>query len=232
MPVYLPELSDSSFVFPDPATALADPNGLLAFGGCLSVERMCSAYRQGIFPWFSEQDPLLWWSPDPRAVLYPGKFHISRSMARFHRSCRYQVTLDRDFSGVIQGCASQRSEGTWITSEVITAWLNLFHAGQAHSVEVWDGDTLVGGLYGMAVGQLFCAESMFSRAENASKTALMLFCRHFSSHGGQLIDCQILNPHTASLGVTEISRAGYLQLVRSLQTRELAGGCWQSGLVI
>ena len=232
MPLYLPQLSEHSTSFPDPCSALPEPNGLLAFGGDLSVERMVSAYHQGIFPWFSEQDPLLWWSPDPRAVLYPREFHVSRSMARFHRTSRYRVTVDHDFTSVIQGCATQRADGTWITAQVISAWQALFIAGQAHSVEVWDGDQLTGGLYGMAVGQLFCAESMFSRAENASKTALMKFCRHFSDHGGQLIDCQILNPHTASLGVTEIPRDHYLQQLRALQNQPLQADCWQPGRVI
>ncbi len=232
MPLYLPQLSEHSVSFPDTQRALAEPNGLLAFGGDLSVERMVSAYRQGIFPWFSEQDPLLWWSPDPRAVLYPGQFHISRSMARFHRASGYQVTIDQDFLAVIHGCATQRTDGTWITTGVIEAWQALYHAGHAHSVEVWQGTQLIGGLYGMALGQLFCAESMFSRAENASKTALMRFCHHFQAHGGGLIDCQILNPHTASLGVTEISRHRYLQHLRTLQNRELHAGCWRPARII
>lgn len=232
MPLYLPQLSEHPVSFPDPRSALREPDGLLAFGGDLSVERMVSAYRQGIFPWFSEQDPLLWWSPDPRAVLYPTEFHISRSMARFQRTSRYTVTIDRDFSSVIHGCATQREDGTWITNEVIAAWQELFCAGLAHSVEVWDGGKLTGGLYGMALGQLFCAESMFSRAENASKTGLMKFCQHFSAHGGQLIDCQILNPHTASLGVREIPRRHYLQQISTLQDLQLDANCWQSGPVI
>lgn len=232
MPLYLPQLADHSVSFPDPYTALREPNGLLAFGGDLSVERMVSAYRQGIFPWFSEQDPLLWWSPDPRAVLPPGEFHVSRSMARFHRTSHYRVTVDQDFSSVIHGCATQRTDGTWITDQVIAAWQELFGVGLAHSVEVWEGDQLTGGLYGMAVGQLFCAESMFSRAENASKTALMKFCQHFSDHGGRLIDCQILNPHTASLGAREISREHYLQLLGTLQNQPLQADCWQPGRII
>lgn len=232
MPLYLPQLSEHSVTFPDPRTALQEPEGLLAFGGDLSVERMVSAYRQGIFPWFSEQDPLLWWSPDPRAVLPPGEFHVSRSMARFHRMSRYTVTLNQDFLSVIQGCATQRTEGTWITEQVIDAWQKLFYAGLAHSVEVWEGDQLVGGLYGMAVGQLFCAESMFSRVENASKTALMKFCPYFSDHGGRLIDCQILNPHTASLGVKDIPRDHYLQLLSTLRDKPLQSDCWQPGELI
>ncbi|WP_241430699.1 leucyl/phenylalanyl-tRNA--protein transferase [Tatumella saanichensis] len=191
---------------------------------------MLSAYQQGIFPWFSPQDPILWWSPDPRAVIFPEQFHLSRSMARFHRRSPFHLTLDQDFSGVIQGCAQQRQDGTWITEEVITAWLMLFRLGHAHSVEVWQDDRLVGGLYGLSLGRLFCAESMFSRQENASKTALMMFCRHFQAFGGQLIDCQILNPHTASLGATEISRQDYLTRMRTLITQPLLPSCWQGML--
>ena len=230
MPLILPQLATDTLSFPPPSQALTEPDGLLAFGGDLSYPRMREAYRNGIFPWFSAQDPILWWSPDPRAVLYPEEFHLSRSMARFHRQSPYQVTIDQDFEGVIRGCAAERSEGTWITEEVINAWRVLAHKGDAHSVEVWQDGQLAGGLYGMAVGQLFCAESMFSTRPNASKTALMLFCRHFTAYGGKLIDCQILNPHTASLGVTEISREAYLQQVARLQRLPLTDGCWQTGI--
>lgn len=226
----LPQLTADPQYFPSPALALNDPQGLLAFGGDLSPPRMLSAYQQGIFPWFSPQDPILWWSPDPRAVLFPQQFHLSRSMARFHRRSPFQLTLDQDFAGVIQGCAQQRQDGTWITEEVITAWLRLFRLGHAHSVEVWQEDCLVGGLYGLSLGRLFCAESMFSRQENASKTALMMFCRHFHAFGGQLIDCQILNPHTASLGATEICRQDYLTRMQTLITQPLLAGCWQAPL--
>lgn len=224
----IPQLTADRQAFPAPSRALTEPSGLLAFGGDLSPQRMLSAYRQGIFPWFSPQDPILWWSPDPRAVLRPEDFHISRSMARFHRRTPFRVTLDQDFSGVIRGCTERRHDGTWITEEVIDAWQILFYRGEAHSVEVWQNDQLVGGLYGLSLGQLFCAESMFSRCDNASRTALMLFCRHFQAFGGQLIDCQIINPHTASLGVIEISRAAYLDQVERLIAQPLSPGCWQS----
>lgn len=228
----LPELTTNPQHFPSPARALKQPEGLLAFGGDLSPSRMLSAYQQGIFPWFSPQDPILWWSPNPRAVLYPEQFHLSRSMARFHRHSPFRLTLDQDFAGVIQGCAQQRQDGTWITDEVIAAWLMLFRLGHAHSVEVWYHNKLVGGLYGLSLGQLFCAESMFSRYENASKTALMLFCRHFKAFGGQLIDCQILNPHTASLGVIEIPRNDYLTRLGTLINQPLSAGCWQRELEV
>lgn len=221
------QLSSECETFPPVEMALKDPNGLLAIGGDLSVKRMLSAYHQGIFPWFSEDDPLLWWCPDPRAVLYPDEFHLSRSMRRFHRTSPYRVTLNHAFDQVIKGCATYRSEETWITPEVIDAWRRLFRTGKACSVEVWDNDSLVGGLYGMILGRIFCGESMFSVRENASKTALLVFSQHFRQYGGILIDCQILNPHTASLGAREIPRAGYLNQINQFATCALSPDCWQ-----
>lgn len=149
---------------------------------------------------------ILWWSPDPRAVLFPEDLHISRSMRRFLRRCPYHFTLNHAFEDVVRACASQRDEGTWIGDDVQQAYCQLHALGHAHSVEVWLENELVGGLYGIAVGSLFCGESMFSRADNASKSALMVFCHHFTHHGGELIDCQVLNAHTASLGAIEIPR--------------------------
>ncbi|CAK9884566.1 MAG: Leucyl/phenylalanyl-tRNA--protein transferase [Candidatus Erwinia impunctatus] len=213
--------------FPDVEEALRAPNGLLAIGGDLSLSRMLLAYHQGIFPWFAEDEPPFWWAPDPRAVLHPRRFHLSRNMKRFHQRSPYRVTLNHDFASVIQGCAGDREEGTWITAEVIDAWLALYDAGHAHSVEVWQQDRLVGGLYGMALGQLFCAESMFSRCENASKTALKVFCDYFQQQNGQLIDCQILNPHTASLGAEEIARDEYKQLLSALRFQTVTADTWQ-----
>ncbi|SLM62977.1 MULTISPECIES: leucyl/phenylalanyl-tRNA--protein transferase [Dickeya] len=223
----LPELSPFSLAFPNPQTALRDPNGLLAFGGDLSPERLLIAYSQGIFPWFSPPDPILWWSPDPRAVLFPGEFHLSRSMKKCIRRAPYQVTLNHAFSAVIAACASERDEGTWISDEMVQAYLQLHQTGHAHSVEVWRGQQLVGGLYGIAQGGLFCGESMFSRADNASKFALAAFLSHFTDCGGQLIDCQVLNPHTASLGARELPRRAFLTRLPSLQQIRLKAGCWQ-----
>ncbi len=223
----LPNLADfSAACFPSPETALHSPQGLLAFGGDLSVERLIAAYQQGIFPWFSQEDPILWWCPDPRAVLPVDQFHLSRSMQRFHRKSPYQVTINHDFSRVITLCAQTHTEGTWITAEVITAWERLAALGLAHSVEVWQAQQLVGGLYGMAIGATFCGESMFSLQPNASKTALMQLCQHFSQFNGKLIDCQILNPHTASLGARDIPRDAYLQQLAANQNRTIAEGCW------
>lgn len=221
------QLSRESLNFPPPEMALREPNGLLAMGGDLSPQRLLNAYHRGIFPWFSPGDPILWWSPDPRAVLLPEHFHLSRSMKRFHQKSPYRVTLNQQFQQVIEGCASDRNEGTWITHEVKRAWKKLHELGHAQSIEVWRGDELVGGMYGLELGQIFCGESMFSRSENASKTALLVFSDYFQQQGGKLIDCQVLNPHTLSLGAQEIPRATYLQYVHSLAHQPLSVDCWQ-----
>lgn len=222
----LVQLSRHSIAFPSPEGALREPNGLLALGGDLSPARLLMAYQRGIFPWFSPGDPILWWSPDPRAVLFPDRFHLSRSMKRFHRQSPYRVTLNYAFDRVIEGCAEDRSDGTWITPEVIIAWQRLHELGHAHSIEVWQEKELVGGMYGVAQGALFCGESMFSRRENGSKTALLVFCEYFMQQGGRLIDCQVLNAHTASLGATEISRRSYLNWLDELRLQPLPGACW------
>ncbi|NUU65239.1 leucyl/phenylalanyl-tRNA--protein transferase [Enterobacteriaceae bacterium BIT-l23] len=222
----LVQLSRHILDFPSPEAALREPNGLLALGGDLSPARLMLAYRRGIFPWYSPGDPILWWSPDPRAVLDPREFHVSRSFRRFLNHTNFRVTLNHDFAGVIDGCASQREEGTWITPEVSVAWQQLHQLGHAHSVEVWQDDRLVGGLYGVALGALFCGESMFSRRENASKTALFHFCRYFLARGGCLIDCQVLNAHTASLGAKEIPRSLYLRLLENLYPQQPDLRCW------
>ncbi|SEQ59707.1 leucyl/phenylalanyl-tRNA--protein transferase [Rosenbergiella nectarea] len=225
--IYLPCLEGQpNGQFPSPDCALASPQGLLAYGGDLLPGRLIAAYQQGIFPWFSEEDPILWWSPDPRAVLPIDAFHLSRSMQRFLRHCPYHVTLNHNFRAVIEGCASTHFDGTWITEEVITAWCNLAAMGHAHSLEVWCENELVGGIYGMALGGIFCGESMFSRQPNASKLALFQLCHHFSAYGGELIDCQILNPHTHSLGAREISRQQFLTQLADLQKRIIPSECW------
>ncbi len=221
------QLSLHSLNFPAPEMACKEPNGLLAMGGDLSSARLLHAYHQGIFPWFSIGDPILWWSPDPRAVLFPDCFHLSRSMKRFHQRSPYQVSVNHDFRQVIEGCASERHEGTWITPQVCHAWQRLHQLGHAHSVEVWQDGTLVGGLYGMSLGQVFCGESMFSRRENASKTALFVFSNYFRQLGGKLIDCQVLNPHTTSLGAVEIPRADYLEYLKKTISQPLPVRSWQ-----
>lgn len=184
------------------------------------------AYQRGIFPWFSPGDPILWWSPDPRAVLWPESLHISRSMKRFHKRSPYRVTMNYAFGQVIEGCASDREEGTWITRGVVEAYHRLHELGHAHSIEVWREDELVGGMYGVAQGTLFCGESMFSRMENASKTALLVFCEEFIGHGGKLIDCQVLNDHTASLGACEIPRRDYLNYLNQMRLGRLPNNFW------
>jgi len=208
----LVQLSRQSIAFPSPEGALREPNGLLALGGDLSPSRLLMAYQHGIFPWFSPGDPILWWSPDPRAVLWPGQFHLSRSMKRFHQRSPYRVTLNHAFGQVIEGCANNRDEGTWITSSIVKAYHQLHELGHAHSIEVWQGETLVGGMYGVAQGALFCGESMFSRAENASKTALLIFCQ--------------VNKHPASLGAIEIPRRDYLDALSVLRARRLPERFW------
>lgn len=225
------KLSPQSLAFPSPEGALRDPNGLLAIGGDLTPSRLLAAYERGIFPWYSPGEAILWWSPDPRAVMFPVEHHVSRSLKRFLRTTPFKITLNQDFAAVIAACAYRPDEGTWIGPEVQQAYLQLHQQGHAHSVEVWQEDKLVGGLYGVAQGALFCGESMFSRTTNASKCALMAFCHHFAAYGGELVDCQVLNAHTASLGAKEIPRRQFLQLLSHLQRRVLAPECWQSQVI-
>ncbi|MGK0684331.1 leucyl/phenylalanyl-tRNA--protein transferase [Serratia marcescens] len=220
------KLSPQSLAFPSPEGALRDPNGLLAIGGDLTAQRLLAAYERGIFPWYSPGEAILWWSPDPRAVLFPTEFHLNRSLKRFLRHDPFHITLNHDFASVIAACAHRPDEGTWIGPEVQRAYQHLHRLGYAHSVEVWQDDQLVGGMYGVAQGALFCGESMFSRVTNASKCALMAFCRHFAAYGGELIDCQVLNAHTARLGAREIPRRQFLQQLSTLQRRPLAPACW------
>lgn len=200
--------------FPDPVYALTDPNGLVAVGGDLQPDRLLFAYRNGIFPWYSEGQPILWWSPDPRAILFPQEIKISRSLRKVLRQRRFHVTHNRCFSRVIQSCAAPRAnqQGTWITEEMQKAYIRLHELGYAHSVECWRGEELVGGLYGIALGKVFFGESMFSRASDASKVALIELCRQ----GYQLIDCQIPNDHLAGLGAISIPRNRFCALLSAL----------------
>jgi leucyl/phenylalanyl-tRNA--protein transferase len=212
-------LQRDSFEFPPLNKALREPNGLLAAGGDLSPQRLVQAYRHGCFPWFQDGQPILWWSPDPRTVLFPAELHISRSLSKCLRQQRYWVTFDRDFARVIQACAAPRAytDGTWITTPMQHAYLELHRQGIAHSVEVWLGDELVGGLYGLAMGQLFFGESMFSRADNASKVGFATLVSHLQQWGFVLIDCQMPTEHLHSLGAHAITRkdfAEYLQAHR------------------
>ena len=216
--------------FPPVESALAEPNGLLAAGGDLSAERLLAAYRHGIFPWYSPGEPLLWWSPDPRMVLYPGELKISRSLDRALRRGDYSIRLDSAFAQVMAACASPRKEGagTWISAEMQAAYLRLHQFGYAHSVETWrreEGtDRLIGGLYGVAIGRVFYGESMFSRVSNASKIALAHLCGFLERRGFAVIDCQMNTAHLASLGAREIPRREFLTgLARWIESGDAAG---------
>jgi leucyl/phenylalanyl-tRNA--protein transferase len=204
--------------FPPVTKALRNPSGLLAAGGDLSTERLLDAYARGIFPWFGEGDPLLWWSPDPRMVLWLRELHVSRSLRRTIRARRYAVTLDRSFLDVMHGCAGPRADhvGTWITPGMIEAYSRLAAIGYAHSVEVWSGVELAGGLYGVALGRMFFGESMFSRKADASKVALALLIKQLERWQFELIDCQMPTTHLKSLGAREIPRSEFLRHVRRL----------------
>ncbi len=209
-------LNRENLDFPPLEKALREPNGLLAAGGDLSPERLVQAYRHGCFPWYQDGQPILWWSPDPRTVLFPEELHVSRSLRKLLRQQRYRVTFDQDFAAVIQACAAPRTyaDGTWITDKMQTAYLELHKQGHAHCVEVWDGDSLVGGLYGLAMGRLFFGESMFSRADNASKVGFVTLVEHLQACGFVLIDCQMPTEHLHSFGARAVSRqdfADYLQ---------------------
>ncbi len=197
--------------FPDPALALADPNGLLAVGGDLSPVRLIHAYRHGIFPWYSDGQPILWWSPDPRLVLYPGEVHVSRSLGKTLRQRRFEVSFDRDFAAVISGCAARDS--TWITAEMRAAYLRLHALGRAHSVECWCDGRLVGGLYGVSIGRVFFGESMFSLERDASKVALVTLARTLERWGYALMDCQVESDHLMSLGARNLAREHFLRLL-------------------
>lgn len=201
-------LKRNELVFPPLSKAMREPNGLLAAGGDLSPERLIQAYRHGCFPWFEEGQPILWWSPDPRTVLLPAEVHVSRSLRKVLRQGRFRVTFDQDFAAVIAECAGPRNytDGTWITDDMQRAYLALHEQGHAHSVEVWDGDALVGGLYGLAMGRLFFGESMFSRADNASKVGFVTLVEHLQQAGFALIDCQMPTDHLHSLGARSIAR--------------------------
>ncbi len=202
-------------IFPPPE--LADPSGLLAVGGDLSTARLLLAYQEGIFPWYSAGEPILWWSPDPRMVLYPEDIHLSRSLRKEMNRSSYRVTLNTAFSEVIRACARvprQGQDGTWITEEMERAYVRLHRAGHAHSVEVWQEENLIGGLYGVGMGRCFFGESMFHERPNTSKIALVYLLAHFSALGGELVDCQQNTPLLASLGAREIPRVDFLHQMR------------------
>lgn len=214
--------------FPDIETALADPNGLLAAGDDLSAERLLAAYRRGIFPWFSAGQPVLWWSPDPRMVLFPAELKVSRSLAKVLRNSAYEIRFDTAFQDVMRACAAPRpgQNGTWITDDMVNAYARLHSLGYAHSVETWVEGELAGGLYGIAIGGMFYGESMFMRRRDASKIALVQLVRQLATRGFGMIDCQMRTGHLASLGGREIPRTEFSQRLAELINYALPNGNW------
>lgn len=214
MPVFW--LDPEHFLFPDPV--YATPDGLLAAGGDLSEERLLKAYRSGIFPWYAPGDPILWWCPDPRCVLFPRDLKVSKSMRPYFNQRKFEVTYDQHFTAVMEACATQLRDGqrgTWISREMVEGYTSLHEAGFAHSVEVWKDDKLAGGLYGIAIGKIFFGESMFARVSNASKFGFISLVRRLKAEGFTLIDCQQETHHLLSLGATTIPRSKFLQALRA-----------------
>lgn len=208
MPIY--QLTDD-LIFP-PVEGAED--GIVAVGGDLLPERLIIAYQSGIFPWYSKGEPIIWWSPDPRCVIFPERLHISRSMQRVLRGDEFSITFNKAFERVIQECKQiprTGQRGTWITDEMELAYIRLHELGHAQSIEIWKGDRLVGGMYGVRTGKVFSGESMFSKESNASKVALIHFIRKFQKDGGTLFDCQVHSDHLASLGAVEIARSEFLK---------------------
>jgi len=231
---------DHTNCFPAVDFALAEPNGLLAFGGDLSIGRLVHAYQSGIFPWFGDEDPYLWWSPDPRGILDLDKFHVSKSLRKSLKKAEYQVTLNNNFLGVINQCSkiprkssgldqvSQTSTQTWITEDMLNAYINLHEAGYAQSVEVWYEGVMVGGLYGVSVGGVFCGESMFHSRTDASKTALYALVQHMRKFNMGFIDCQMETPHLATLGCETVSRESFLERLDQYKDRHPLPEIWHS----
>jgi leucyl/phenylalanyl-tRNA--protein transferase len=211
----LPWLDQSALWFPDPEQALDDPDGLLAIGGDLSTERLKLAYQSGIFPWFSDDQPILWWSPDPRCVLFPSEIHVARSLRRTLNSQHFTITADRAFGRVIRLCAQTRAEGTWITDDMMASYSTLHRQGIAHSIEAWNpGGELVGGMYGIALGRCFFGESMFSLETNASKVLMVHLARQLDAWGYAIMDCQVESGHLLRMGARTIPRQRFLSILR------------------
>ncbi len=212
---------DPAEPFPPVEQALLDPDGLLAVGGDLSPQRLLNAYQHGIFPWYTEGEPILWWSPDPRCVLFPEKLKISRSLRKTLRKKLFEVRMDTAFEAVMRACAENRpnQKGTWITEDILQAYVNMHQLGFAHSVECWQDGQLAGGLYGMAIGKVFFGESMFSRKTDASKVAMVYLCEYLKQHGFRLIDSQVYTQHLESLGAELIPRTRFVELLKKY--------CWE-----
>lgn len=221
-----PESAPDSF--PDVELALDEPPGLLAAGGDLRVERLVAAYRRGIFPWYESGQPILWWSPDPRAVLFPENLHVSRSLQRTIRRGHFRTTIDQDFAGVIRNCARLRAgqAGTWITAEMKQAYRIMHRRGLAHSIEVWHENELAGGLYGLSIGSVFFGESMFSKVDDASKVALTTLVQYLQNWNFPLIDCQVSSPHLHTMGATLIPRRRFVELLGRFCNQQPGPDAW------
>jgi leucyl/phenylalanyl-tRNA--protein transferase len=218
----IPVLSkDPQSPFPAIETALEYPPGLLAVGGDLSPTRLLNAYSHGIFPWYSDDEPILWWSPAPRCVIYPAQVHISRRLRRRYNQGSFKITANQAFDEVVSACAASRldNEGTWINDDMQMAYIRLHKLAVAHSIEVWQDDELAGGIYGLAIGSVFFGESMFSRVTDASKVALVSLCQQLHAWQFSLLDCQISNPHLRSMGALEISRTEFQQHLDNMGNR-------------
>lgn len=226
----LPRLGDEPDApFPPTRLALKSPNGLLAWGGDLHPRRLLRAYREGIFPWYSQGQPVLWWSPAPRCVIHPEGVYLSTRTRRRYNTGRYRLTADNAFSDVIVGCAAprDRDQGTWITTELRAAFERLHRWGHAHSIEVWRDDELCGGIYGLALGSAFFGESMFSRSTDASKIALVALCRLLAGWGFGLLDCQVANPHLRRMGAVDISRVSFERHLQRLVNEPRESRSWR-----
>lgn len=220
---------DCSTSFPSVSSALDEPNGLLAAGADLSIERLIKAYSSGIFPWYSEGEPILWWSPNPRTIFDLSQFQPSRSLKRFIRKSKLKITLNRDFDAVLNQCAMPRTfqAETWISDEMKLAYIKLHQQKFAHSVEVWQNEQLVGGIYGVSIGKLFCGESMFSRISNGSKVALTYLIEYLKTEQFPIIDCQVENAHLVSLGSINLERDKYIQIVNNTKDKTLPSDFWE-----
>lgn len=230
MAIELAQLTKDPSWFPPLGLALREPDGLLAFGGDLSIERLQQAYRRGIFPWFNADDPLLWWSPSVRAVFAPHTLRINRTLRKEIRRGGFEFSCNRAFDQVIAACADPRAKqaGTWIQPSIQQAYIALHRNNLAHSIEVWQHDELVGGLYGLQIGELFCGESMFNRKPNTAKLALSMLQQHLSGFSQGWIDCQMPNPFLLSQGATPVSRSEYLLILRALRDSAVAPKHWQA----
>ena len=225
----IPQLgTDPRSPFPASKLALVEPNGLLAWGGDLHAKRLLNAYRAGIFPWYTENQPLLWWSPAPRCVIFPAAVHVSKRTCRRYNSGRYTLTADQDFGGVIRACAEDRGDGggTWITGGMLDAYSDLHRLGHAHSIEAWQDGQLAGGIYGLAIGSVFFGESMFTRQTDAGKIALIALCKQLECWSFEVLDCQVSNAHLIRMGAVEISREEFEQRLAEGVSVVRPGGSW------